>query len=63
MMRLLTAHRLLVACALALSLVLAIWGARHRDLPSGGWVLALALVAMPLLGLYLRKLYRNPPIR
>jgi hypothetical protein len=62
-MRLLTAHRILVAASIGLQGLLVLWSAVHRDRP-GAWLPGvLALVTMPILALYLRKLYRNPPIK
>ncbi len=65
-MRLLTAHKILISAALALALILVAWGAVHGGArhESGGWfALALGLVTAPAAALYLRKLYRNPPLR
>jgi hypothetical protein len=61
-MRLLTAHRILVSFALGLCVVLIAWGIRHREMTGSLWVLGLGACAFPLLALYLRKLYRNPPL-
>ena len=65
-MSLLRVHRLLIGSALAMSLVLLLWGVAHgvvRHEPRGWVALAIAALALPAGGLYLRKLYRNPPIR
>jgi 1,4-dihydroxy-2-naphthoate octaprenyltransferase len=62
---LLTAHRILVSAALALAVVLVAWGAVHglvRHEPSARAVFVLGLVALPVGLLYLRKLWRNPPL-
>ena len=64
-MRLLTAHKILIAAALFLAVVLTLWGAVHasRGEPNAWIVLAVGVTGIPALGLYLRKLYRNPPLR
>ncbi len=64
-MRLLTAHKILIGAALMLSVVLIIWGVVHgRRGEPGAWaVLALGAVMLPLGALYLRKLFRSPPLR
>jgi hypothetical protein len=64
-MRLLTAHKILISAALALGVILAIWGVVHgRRGDPGAWsVFALGVAMLPAGLLYLRKLYRNPPIR
>ena len=62
-MRLLTAHRILVAATMVLQVILILWSVAHRD-REGTWVPGvLAVVTLPVLALYLRKLYRNPPLR
>ena len=59
-------HRLLIGAALALAIVLVLWGAVHgvtRGEP-GGWVaLLVGGVAAPACALYLRKILLRPPIR
>ena len=61
-MRLLTAHRILIAATLVLQVLLMAWSVAHRH-REGTWMPgALALVTFPVLALYLRKLYRNPPL-
>lgn len=65
-MKLLQAHKILVGAALALGLILIAWGVVHgaQRGERQGWVLlGFGLVAVPLCALYLRKLFRNPPIR
>ena len=64
-MRLLTAHKILIVAALALGVVLVLWGVVHgrRGEPGAWGVFALGLAAIPIGLLYLRKLLRNPPIR
>jgi hypothetical protein len=65
-MTLLPVHRLLISFAVAFSAILALWGVVHgvvRHEPVGWLTLGLGAVALPVLALYLRKLYRNPPIR
>jgi hypothetical protein len=64
-MRLLTAHKILIAAASALGAVLIVWGAVHgaRGQSSAWGVLALGLVMLPLGVAYFIKLRRNPPIR
>jgi hypothetical protein len=64
-MRLLTAHKILISAALCLGAIMAVWGVVHaRRGDAGAWgVFALGLGMLPLGGLYLRKLIRNPPIR
>lgn len=63
---LLRVHRVLIGFALALAVVLVVWGAIHGPGrgQSAGWVaLGLGAVALPLGGLYLRKIIIRPPIR
>jgi hypothetical protein len=65
-MRLLTAHKILVGAWLALCVVMIEWGALHgivRHEPNAWIPLALGAAALPPGVLYLRKLYRAPPIR
>lgn len=65
-MRLLTAHKILISCTLALALVLIIWGADHafrRGQPDAWVALVLGLVMLPLGALYLRRIIRKPPVR
>jgi len=64
-MRLLTAHKILVSAALVLGALLVVWGVVHgivRHEPNAWISLAIGVVVVPLGALYLRKLYRNPPI-
>jgi hypothetical protein len=61
--RLLSAHRLLVGAALVLQGLLIVWALRHRDQPGARVTGVLAAVLVPVLALYLRKLYRNPPLK
>lgn len=62
-MRLLTAHKILISFALAMAAALTLWGASHRR-REGAWVaLVLGVLMLPTLGLYLRKLFRNPPLK
>jgi hypothetical protein len=66
MSALLQAHRVLISAAIGLSAILVVWGVVHgvvRHEPPGWVALGLGLVALPAGTLYLRKLYRNPPIR
>ena len=66
MSTLLQAHRILISAAVLLGGILVIWGIVHGALrhESAGWVaLGLGSVALPIGALYLRKLFRNPPIR
>jgi hypothetical protein len=63
---LLPAHKVLISAALALGVILLVWGVVHgvARREQAGWVaLAIGAVAVPACALYLRKLYRNPPIR
>jgi hypothetical protein len=65
-MRLLTAHKILVGFALALGVVLTVWGALHglvRHEPGAWSAFALGAAMLPVGAWYLRKLRRNPPIR
>ncbi|HZS36443.1 MAG TPA: hypothetical protein VFF06_06440 [Polyangia bacterium] len=65
-MRLLTAHKILVSAWLVLCAVMIVWGVVHAVLrrePHAWMVLAMGAVALPPGALYLRKLYRTPPIR
>jgi hypothetical protein len=65
-MRLLTAHKILIGAAIALGVILTLWGAVHALArgESQGWPpLALGVLVTPIAALYLRKLLRNPPIR
>lgn len=64
-MRLLTAHKILIASALVLGVILTVWGAVHgaRGEPGAWVVFAVGVTLIPTLALYLRKLYRNPPLR
>jgi hypothetical protein len=64
--RLLTAHKILVSAALGLGVVMTSWGAVHglsRHEPGAWVVFVLGVAALPVGVLYLRKLWRNPPIR
>jgi hypothetical protein len=66
MSTLLQAHRILISAAIALGAILMIWGIVHgalRHEPAGWVALCMGSVAFPAGVLYLRKLYRNPPIR
>jgi hypothetical protein len=65
-MRLLTAHKILVAAWLVLCAVMIAWGlvhGVHRREPNAWMPLALGAAALPPGAWYLRKLYRRPPIR
>lgn len=65
-MRLLTAHKILVGFAIALALVLILWGCEHalvRHQPYAWVALVLGAVMLPIGILYLRKLYRHPPVK
>ncbi len=65
-MRLLLWHKILVSAALALCLVLIAWGIVHSLVrhESGAWVpMALGALMLPPGVLYLRKLFRSPPIK
>ena len=63
-MRLLTAHKILVSAWLGLCVAMIAWGARHLHDGRGGWIpLALGACALPAGALYLRKLYRRPPLK
>ena len=65
-MRLLTAHKILISATLVLAVVLIVWGAVHglaRHEPGAWTAFALGAVMLPAGALYLRKLWRNPPIR
>jgi hypothetical protein len=65
-MRLITAHKILIGFAIALGVILTVWGAVHAigRGESQGWVpFALGVVVTPLAILYFRKLVRSPPIR
>jgi hypothetical protein len=63
---LLKVHRVLIGAAIALSLVLIVWGVVHgarRGEDAGWFALGLGAVALLLLSLYMVKVVRNPPIR
>ena len=64
-MRLLTLHKILIAAAVGLGAVLALWGAVHGRRGESGawWVCVVGLLMLPAGALYLRKLKRNPPIK
>lgn len=65
-MRLITAHKVLIGAAIALGVILTVWGAIHAigRGESQGWVpFALGAVVTPVAVLYFRKLVRDPPIR
>ncbi len=65
-MRLLTAHKILVMAWLLLCAAMIAWGAVHgiaRHERNAWLPLALGAAALPPGALYLRKLYRKPPIR
>jgi hypothetical protein len=65
-MRLLTAHKILVIAWLLLCVAMIAWGAVHglvRHQPNAWWPLVLGAAALPPGVIYLRKLYREPPIR
>ncbi|HEY7955461.1 MAG TPA: hypothetical protein VII38_09210 [Polyangia bacterium] len=65
-MRLLTAHKILVGFAIALAAILIVWGTEHglrRQQPNAWVALALGAAMLPVFVLYLRKLYRHPPVR
>ena len=65
-MGLLTAHKILVIAWLVLCAVMIAWGVVHgvlRREPQAWIPLALGAAALPPGALYLRKLYRTPPIR
>jgi NhaP-type Na+/H+ or K+/H+ antiporter len=65
-MRLLLWHKILVSATLVLCVVLIIWGAVHwfgRHEPNAWIPMALGAVMLPTGALYLRKLFRSPPIR
>jgi hypothetical protein len=64
-MGLLTAHKILIAFALLLSMILVVWGVLHgvyRHEPGGYWMLFLGTVTWPFVAMYLVKLWRNPPL-
>ncbi len=63
MIRLLTAHKILVSAFLGLAVVLILWGIRHRGQPNAWVAIAIGAVALPAGALYLRKLYRSPPVK
>lgn len=63
---LLQAHRILISAAILLGAILIVWGIVHgglRHQPAGWVALGLGSVALPVGVLYLRKLFRNPPIK
>ncbi len=63
-MRLLTAHKILVVAWLVLCVAMIAWGARHARDGRGGWIpLALGAAALPAGAVYLRHLYRRPPLK
>jgi hypothetical protein len=62
-MRLLTAHKILVVAFLILSVVLVVWGVGHRSLPNAWVAIVIGAGVLPFGLLYLRKLYRSPPIK
>ena len=64
-MRLIALHRLLISAFLGLLVLMVAWGvAAVRRGEPGAWIV-LAVGALPIApaALYLRKLYRNPPIK
>ena len=63
MIRLLTAHKILVSACLALAAILILWGVRHREQPHAWVAIAIGAVALPVGALYLRKLFRAPPLK
>jgi hypothetical protein len=63
-MRLLTAHKILIAAAIALGMVLMLWGRAHAAQErSATFALVLGAVAVVGGGLYLAKILKRPPIR
>lgn len=61
---LLRVHKILVVSALALGLLMVLWGARalsHRQ-EGGVEVTAIGALALVAGGLYLRKILKSPPI-
>jgi hypothetical protein len=62
-MRLLTFHKILVTAALGLAVVMVVWGITQRREPGANLVLAVGAAVIVPAALYLRKLYKNPPIR
>jgi hypothetical protein len=65
-MRLLTAHKILIAFALLLGVVLTSWGAVHglARHEQGAWIaFVFGVIMIPAAGLYLYKLKKRPPIR
>ncbi|HEX2569992.1 MAG TPA: hypothetical protein VH877_10585 [Polyangia bacterium] len=66
MSALLQAHRILISAAIVLGAILIVFGIVHGGLrhePTGWVAFGLGCVALPIGLLYLRKLFRNPPIR
>ena len=65
-MSLLQVHRLLIGCALALAVILVVWGVVHgisRRETGGLLALVVGALGVPAATLYLRKIARNPPIK
>jgi len=63
MIRLLTAHKILVGACLGLALILILWGIAHRAQPHAWVAIAIGAVVLPTGALYLRKLFRSPPLK
>jgi hypothetical protein len=63
MIRLLTAHKILVAACLVLAAILILWGVRHRAQPNAWVAIAIGATVLPVGTWYLRKLFRAPPLK